>query len=69
MGRLRSGVHQFAVRWNTVRCTASEAISWMTCTAVGPVPMIPTFFPVRSISSFGQRAVCRDMPWKSSTPS
>src|SRR5690349_23701312 len=59
---LCSGAHQFGVRWNTVRCPTVLAISWIVCTAVAPVPIIPTRLPAKSTPSLGQLWVWQDRP-------
>jgi hypothetical protein len=51
---LCSGAHQFGRRWNTVNSPTLSAISPINCTAVAPVPITPTFLPVKSIGSWGQ---------------
>ena len=61
---LCSGAHQFGVRWNTVRCPAVFATSWIVCMPVAPVPMTATRLPAKRTGSFGQRAVWQDCPWK-----
>ena len=65
---LFSGKHQLGVRWKTVRCPTFLAIVWIVCTAVAPVPMMPTRLPAMSMPSFGQRWVWQDMPAKLSIP-
>ncbi len=49
-------------------CLTFGAISGITWTAEAPVPMIATRLPVKS-TVWSQRAVCRVMPAKESTPS
>jgi hypothetical protein len=39
MRPLRSGAHQFGVRWKTVRSPAVLATYWIVCTPVAPVPI------------------------------
>ena len=63
-----SGAHQFGVRWNTVRWPTVLAISWIVCTAVAPVPMIPTRLPAKSTPSLGQLWVWQDRPLNVSMP-
>src|ERR671939_1385199 len=69
MGLLCSGAHQFGVRWNTVKCPAVFATSWMVCTPVAPVPITATRLPAKLTGSCGQRAVWQDWPLKLSMPS
>ena len=54
---LCKGAHQLGVRWNTVRCPAVLATSWMVCTPVAPVPITATRLPAKLTGSCGQRAV------------
>jgi hypothetical protein len=53
IARLCSGVHQFGVRWNTVRAPHSGAMVWITCTPVAPVPITATRLPEKSTASCG----------------
>src|SRR4029453_8888854 len=62
------GAHQLGVRWNTVRCPAVLATSWMVCTPVAPVPITATRLPSKLTGSCGQRAVWQDWPLKLSMP-
>ena len=54
-------------RWSMVTCSASPAIAGTSVTAVAPLPMTTTFFPVWSRSS-GQACGCTISPAKSSAP-
>jgi hypothetical protein len=45
IGPLCSGAHQLGVRWNTVRCAAVLATSWIVWTPVAPVPITATRLP------------------------
>src|SRR5689334_1447190 len=65
---LWSGAHQFGLRWKIVKWPTVFAISWIACTAVAPVPMIPTRLPVKSMPSFGQLCVWQDWPLNDSIP-
>src|SRR5699024_3867464 len=49
-----AGKLDWAVRWNTVKCSASLAITGMDCTPLEPVLITPTFLPVKSTCSCGQ---------------
>ncbi len=42
IGRLLSGVHQFADRWYTVTSAASSAMAGTTCTPLDDVPTTAT---------------------------
>ena len=50
------------VRWKMTRRSASFAASWMTCTPLAPVPMMPTWRPAKSTPSSGQSAVWWQIP-------
>ncbi len=68
IGRLLSGVHQFAVRWNTVIDAASSRMVGTTCTPLDDVPTTATRLPVKSTGSAGHRPVWCCTPWNSSRP-
>ncbi len=48
IGVLLSGVHQLAVRWNTVNDATSSAMAGTTCTPLEDVPITATRLPVKS---------------------
>ena len=66
--RSRPGTLKFAVRWKTVSCAASAAITGIACTAEDPVPITPTRLPVKSTPSCGQRPVWCSSPANVSRP-
>ena len=68
IGSLFSGVHQFAVRWYTVREATSSAMAGTTWTPLDPVPITATRLPARSTGSIGHRPVWSDRPSKRSRP-
>ena len=47
-GAFQAGTLKLAVRWNTVSCAASSAITGIACTAEEPVPITPTRLPAKS---------------------
>ena len=57
MGRLPAGKEYCAVRWNTVRCAASLAISGIDWIPEEPVPITATRLPSKDTGSCGQRPV------------
>ncbi len=57
-----------AVRWNTVRCSATLASSGIACTPDEPVPTMPMRLPSSSTPSSGHRLVCTIVPSNESIP-
>jgi len=57
-----------AVRWKTVRCSATCATIGVICIPDEPVPMMPTRLPVSSTPSRGQTALCTMRPVKRCCP-
>ncbi len=68
MGALLIGVHQFGVRWKTVRCAASRATNGMIWTPLEPVPITATRLPSNDTSRSGHTPVWWHSPAKSSRP-
>ena len=52
-----AGTLKLGVRWKTVTCSASAAITGIDWIAEEPVPMTATVLPVKSTPSFGQLPV------------
>ena len=57
MGALLSGVHQLAVRWNTVSDATSSTMAGTTCTPLDEVPITATRLPAKSTGVAGHRPV------------
>ena len=68
IGPLRAGRLKLAVRWKTVRCLACWAMIGIICTPDEPVPITPTFLPVKSTPSCGHRPEWYHLPLKSWMP-
>ena len=64
-----AGTLNAAVRWKTVTRSQAGAMVGMSWMPEDPVPITPTRWPLRSTPSWGQSAVCRIWPVKSSRPS
>ena len=67
-GRVYAGTMYWGVRWKTVRCPASLAMTGIACTPLEPVPITPTRLPSKSIPSWGQPPVWYHSPVKLSRP-
>ncbi len=67
IGLSNFGRHQIGVRWKTVSCSTSGAISGISCTAEAPVPITATRLPASSAFA-SQRAVWIVSPANESTP-
>ena len=67
-GRFCDGQVNMAVRWNTVRCSATLASSGIDCTPEEPVPTMPMRLPSSSTPSSGHRLVCTMVPANESMP-
>ena len=57
LGAFLAGIVKFGVRWNTVTCAASWAMTGIDWMPDDPVPITPTRCPERSTPPCGHRLV------------